>query len=305
MTPGKLYGGIEAGGTKFNCVVASGPENAITQARIETTTANETLSRVVRFFQPFTATGKISVIGLACFGPIDLNHHSPTYGFITSTPKPGWRNTDILGIVQRELDVRIAFDTDVNAAGLGEFTWGASRGFDSSLYLTIGTGVGGGFIQDGKPLHGLHHPEMGHIRIPHDRLTDPFAGVCPFHGDCFEGLACGPAVEKRFHVRPETIPDSSPYWEIEARYIASALMNYICVLSPKRIILGGGIMQRHFLFPLIRQRLQAELNAYIQIATLLENIEDYIVKPGLGNQSGVWGAIALARELDLKLQSDN
>ena len=297
MASEDLYGGIEAGGTKFVCMVGSGPENITQQVRIQTTTPDETFRKVIEFFQPHITAERIKTIGVGSFGPIDSNRDSPTYGFITSTPKPGWRNTDVLNRLQGALDVNVAFDTDVNAAALGEFQWGASRGLDPSLYLTIGTGIGGGFIKDGKPLNGLLQPEMGHIRIPHDLATDPFAGSCPFHADCFEGLANGPAIQKRFGRRGEDIPDDDPFWKIEAGYIALALNNLILTLFPRRIILGGGIMQRGFLFSLIRQKVYELLNGYARDDTLLNHIDDYIVPPGLGNQSGALGALVLAQSI--------
>lgn len=297
MTPDRLYGGIEAGGTKVICVVGSSPENIVAQTRIQTTTPDETFQKIVLFFQPFTTARTIKSVGIGCFGPLDLNPESPTYGHIASTPKMRWRNTDVLGTLQRLLKVKAAINTDVNAAALGEFHWGASRGVDPSLYLTIGTGIGGGYIKDGKPLHGLLHPEMGHIRIPHDLKRDPFPGACPFHDDCFEGLASGPAIEKRFGVRGEAIPDDDHFWEIEADYIAHALVNYILTLFPKRIVLGGGIMERAFLFPIIRSRVLALLNGYVEHDGLVKNIDEYIVPPALGSQSGSLGAIALAMNM--------
>ena len=295
MNNSQLYGGIEAGGTKFICVVGSGPENILEKTRIETTVPEETLGKVIRFFQPYTTTGKVTAIGIGCFGPLDLNPDSPTYGFITSTPKPHWSNTDVLGTIRRALKINVAFDMDVNTAALGEFRWGASQGTDPSLYITIGTGIGGGYIKDGKALIGMNNLEMGHIRLPHDLKRDPFPGACPFHGDCFEGLASGPAIEKRFNARGETIRDDDPFWDIEADYIALALSNIILTLSPKRIILGGGIMQRTFLFPLIRLKVLIILNGYVESETLLKNIDEYIVPPALGNRSGSLGAIALAQ----------
>ena len=297
MTSENLYGGIEAGGTKFVCVVGSGPEHIVERTRIDTTVPEETLGKVIQFFQPYTTTGKITAIGIGCFGPLDLNPDSPTYGFIASTPKPRWSNTDVLGSIQRALKVKAAIDTDVNAAALGEFRWGASQGLDPSIYFTIGTGIGGGYIKDGKPLIGLLSPEIGHIRIPHDLKRDPFPGACPFHGDCFEGLASGPAIEKRFNARGETIHEDDPFWDVEADYIASALANTILTLSPKRIILGGGIMQRAYLFPLVRRKVLESLNGYVESESLLKNIDQYIVPPKLGNQSGSLGAIALATDL--------
>jgi fructokinase len=300
MAMRKLYGGIEAGGTKFVCVVAGGPDHIVDEIRFRTTTPSETLGRAIQFFQPFVTGAQIQAIGVGAFGPLDLNPESPTYGFVTATPKPGWSNTNVLGTLQQALKIRIALDTDVNVAGLGEYRWGASKGSDPSLYLTIGTGIGGGYIQDGRSLIGMLTPEMGHLRLPHDRQRDPFAGSCPFHGDCFEGLASGPAIEKRLGLAGAVVPEEDAFWEIEADYIALALMNYILTLSPKRIILGGGVMQRDFLFTKVRRRVRKLLNGYVASKSILENIDSYIVPPGLGNQSGSLGAIALAMQVGEK-----
>jgi fructokinase len=298
MSSQKLYGGIEAGGTKFVCVVASGPGQVVDEIRFKTTTPEETLGRTIQFFQPYVDSAQVSAIGVGAFGPLDLNPKSPTYGFITATPKPGWSNADVLGTLRRVLHVNIAFNMDVNAAALGEYLWGASKGYDPSLYLTIGTGIGGGYIVNGRPLIGLLNLEMGHLRIPHNRELDPFPGICPFHGDCLEGLACGPAIEKRLGLTGVMIPEDDAYWDIEADYIASALMNYVLTLSPKKIILGGGVMQREFLFSKVRRRVRELLNGYVASKSLMENIDDYILPPGLGNQAGSLGAIALAMQMD-------
>jgi fructokinase len=294
MPTKKLYGGIEAGGTKFVCIVASGPDQIVDEIRYSTTMPEETLGRAVGFFQPFVASGRMNAIGVGSFGPVDLNPESPTFGYITNTPKPGWSQTDVLGRLQRALGVNIAFDMDVNTAALGEYLWGASKGYDPSLYVTIGTGIGGGYIVNGRPLIGLVNLEMGHVLIPHNRERDPFPGSCPFHGDCFEGLANGPAIQKRLGVAGADIPDDHPFWDIEADYIASALMNYIVTLSPKKIILGGGVMQREFLFSRVRSRVRELLNGYVVSKSVTDGIDSYIVSPGLGNQSGSLGAIALA-----------
>ncbi len=294
----KLYGGIEAGGTKFVCVVASGPGQIVDEIRYMTTTPKETLGKAIQFFHPFVASGQISAIGVGAFGPLDSNPQSPTYGFVTATPKPGWSNTNVLGTLRQALRTNIAFDMDVNTAALGEYLWGASKGCDPSLYLTIGTGIGGGYIVNGRPLIGLLSLEMGHVLIPHSRELDPFPGSCPFHGDCFEGLASGPAIQKRLGVTGAVVPEDDAFWDIEADYIAAALMNYILTLSPKKIILGGGVMQRDFLFPKIQRRVLELLNGYVSSKKILEEIEDYIVAPGLGNQSGSLGAIALAMQMD-------
>ena len=298
MAKEKLYGGMEAGGTKFVCCVAGGPGKIVEEIRFSTTTPEETLNKAVKFFERYVSTGEIRTIGVGAFGPLDLNLNSPTYGFITGTPKPHWSNTDVRGTLQRNLHVGVAIDSDVNAAAVAEHVWGASRGSDPSLYLTIGTGIGGGFLKDGKPLLGLVNLEMGHLRIPHSRELDPFLGCCPFHGDCFEGLASGPAIEKRLGVTGATVPESDPFWDLEADYIASALMNYILTLSPKKIVLGGGVMQRDFLIPKVRRRVLELLNGYVSSKAILERIDEYIVPPGLGNQSGSMGAIALAMQLE-------
>jgi fructokinase len=296
----KLYGGIEAGGTKFVCVVAGGPGQIVDEIRFRTTTPEETLGRAIQFFRPFISSGQVHTIGVGCFGPLDVTPESSTYGYITATPKPGWSNTNVLGILRGAFDAKIAFDTDVNAAALGEYMWGVSKGCDPSLYLTIGTGIGGGYIKDGKSLVGMFSLEMGHLRIPHSRELDPFVGSCPFHEDCFEGLASGPAIERRLGMPGARVPENDPFWNLEAEYIASALVNYILTLSPKKIVIGGGVMQREFLFPKVRWRVREMLNGYVASKSVMEHIEDYIVPPGLGNQSGSLGAVALAMQLDEK-----
>lgn len=298
MVKEKLYGSIEAGGTKFVCSVASGPEHLVEELRFPTTTPDETLGKAIQFFQPFVKSGQVRTIGVGCFGPLDLNPGSTTYGFITATPKPHWSNTDVRGNLQHGLRVDVAFDSDVNAAAIGEAKWGASRGLDPSLYLTIGTGIGGGYLIHGKPLMGMVNLEMGHLRIPHNRELDPFVGSCPFHGDCFEGLASGPAIEKRLGLSGAVVPETDAFWDLEADYIASALMNYILTLSPKRIILGGGVMQREFLFTKVRNRVCELLNGYVSSPSILKDIDHYIVPPGLGNQAGSMGGIAMAMQLE-------
>jgi fructokinase len=291
-----VVGGVEAGGTKFLCAIGSRPGDLEQQVRIDTTTPQETLGKVVEFFRPHVEAGTIRTIGVGCFGPLDLDPHSTTFGHITSTPKEGWRNISLSETIRRELRVRVALDTDVNAAALGEAVWGAGRDRDPLLYLTVGTGIGGGLIQAGKPMRGMSHSEMGHIRVPHNLQLDPFPGNCPFHRDCFEGLANGPAIEKRLGSRGESLADDDPFWHLEAGYIAAALATYILVVSPSRIILGGGIMQRGFLFPLIRANVQRALNSYVQVDSLLEHVEAYIVPPQLGTQSGIVGALVLAQQ---------
>jgi fructokinase len=291
-----LYGGMEAGGTKFVCIIGSRPTDIRAETRFPTTTPEETLGRAIAFFREWLARTPLAAIGIGSFGPVDLNPASPTHGTITSTPKPGWAYADIRGPIQRALELPVSFDTDVNAAALGEFTWGAAQGLDTFVYLTIGTGIGGGAIVGGQLLHGLLHPEMGHIPIPHDRQTDPYPGHCPFHGDCFEGLANGPAIQARWGRPAETLEPTHPAWALEAHYIALGLAAIIGALSPQRIILGGGVMQQTALFPLVRREVQTLLNGYIQAREITEHVDRYIVPPGLGSRSGVLGAVALARQ---------
>ncbi|MCC6498718.1 MAG: ROK family protein [Anaerolineales bacterium] len=294
----KLFGGIEGGGTKFNCIVGTSPNDIRREARFPTTTPNETLDEAIRFFQQAEADfGNLAALGIACFGPLDVTPASPTFGFILPTTKPHWSNFNVLGKLKSAFDIPIALDTDVNGAAFGEWTWGAAQGLDTFIYLTIGTGVGGGAMVNGKLLHGLLHPEMGHIRIPHDIQRDPYEGWCPFHKDCFEGLASGPAMEARWGQKAETLPPNHPAWDLEAHYIALALANFIVTLSPQRIILGGGVSTQKFIFPMIRQKVVEILNGYVQSPAVNEKIDEYIVPPALGARSGVLGAIALAQKV--------
>ncbi len=287
-----LFGGVEAGGTKFVCAIGAGPDEILAQTEFPTITPDETIGRAVAFFEDHSVS--IAAVGIGSFGPVDPDPGSATFGTITSTPKTGWQNVDILGRIQSSLGVPAAFDTDVNAAALGEHRWGAAHGLDTFVYITVGTGIGGGALVEGNLLHGLMHPEMGHFPVRHDRAHDPFPGVCPFHGDCWEGLASGPAIEARWGERGEALPDDHPAWELEAHYLALGLTSIICVLSPQRIILGGGVMERAFLFPMIRSKVRDLLNGYVQVPAITQDIDAYIVPPALGGRAGVLGAIALA-----------
>jgi len=293
-----IYAGIEAGGTKFICMLGSDPETIIAQNEIPTTSPEETLKKTIDFFKRhLNDEFKLAAIGVASFGPLNPHSSSPTFGYITTTPKEGWSNFDFIGAINNHFDVPVGFDTDVNGAALGEWRWGAGKGLDTFIYLTIGTGIGGGGIIREKLVHGLIHPEMGHIRIPHDWDIDPFIGICPYHGDCLEGLASGPALEKRWSMKAETIPMDHPAWELEADYLALSIVNFICTLSPQRIILGGGVMSQAFLFPMIRSKVLDMLNGYVQSPIILNEINEYIVPPALGSRAGVLGAIALAERL--------
>lgn len=286
-----LWGGIEAGGTKFVCAVADDQGSIQAESSFPTTSPEETLRQAIQFLKPHP----FEALGIASFGPLDLDPKSPSYGHITSTPKPGWEDTDIVGAFADAFGIPVGFDTDVNGAALGEWRWGAAQGLEAFIYLTIGTGIGGGMVINGEPLHGLMHPEMGHMLIPHDHERDPFPGNCPFHGDCLEGLASGPAIQARWGQPAETLPDDHPAWALEADYLAAGLVNFICALSPQRILMGGGVMQQGQLFPMIQERVLKLLGGYIQAPALLAKIDDYIVPPGLGKRAGVLGAVALAQ----------
>ena len=291
-----IYGGIEAGGTKFVCAVATGPDDIRAETRFSTTTPEETIERAKAFFEEGAREGPLAAIGIASFGPVDPNPDSPTFGYITTTPKEGWANIEFASRISRALGIPVGFDTDVNGAALGEHRWGAAQGLDTFIYLTVGTGIGGGGLVNGRPMHGLIHPEMGHVRLPR-HAHDFFPGVCPYHGDCLEGMATGPALEARWGQRPETLPADHPAWEMEAHYLAYGLVNFICTLSPQRIVMGGGVMEQSHLFPLIRQKVQSLLNGYVQSPAILDQIDGYIVPPALGKRAGVLGAIALAQEV--------
>ena len=287
-----VFGGIEAGGTKFVCGIGTGPDDLETVS-MPTAAPEESLPRAVEFFR--TAAGhRLSAIGIACFGPIELDCKSPTFGEITTTPKRAWRNVNIVQAMAQALPVPVAFETDVNAAALAEAEWGAARGIEDCVYFTVGTGIGGGVVVGGRPVHGLLHPEIGHLRIS-QREDDRFAGSCPFHGNCLEGLASGPALTARWGCAPETLPSTHPAWEMEAHYLAVAVSTVLYTLSTHRIILGGGVMQQAVLFPMIRRNVRQILNGYIDKPQVNEAIDQYIVPPRLGRQSGVLGALLLAR----------
>jgi fructokinase len=292
----RLYGGIEAGGTKFLCAIGSGPDDLRDDIRFSTTTPEETIARTIAYFKEQRQKYPLEAIGVGSFGPVDLRPGSTTYGYITTTPKPGWQNTDFMGKLQRELHLPVYFETDVNAAAFGEYTWGAGQNLNSCLYLTIGTGIGGGAIVNDRLLHGFNHIEIGHILLPRNKELDPFEGICPFHGDCLEGLASGPALEKRWGKKADKLPANHPAWVLEKTYLAAALVNFLLTLAPERIIMGGGVMAQYHLFPLIREEVKKLLNNYIPIPEIIDRIEEYIVPPSLGKKTGVLGAIALAKK---------
>ena len=278
-------GAIEAGGTKFVCAIGTTCGEVIAKTRIPTTAPNQTLRSAFEFFR--SVNEQPAAIGIGSFGPLDLNRASPYYGHITTTPKTGWRMFDISGEIERGLRLPVAIDTDVNAAALGECHLGAALGLRTFVYVTVGTGVGGGAMVEGSLLHGQTHPEMGHMRVPHDWNRDPFPGVCPYHGDCLEGLVCGRALQERWSSSGENLPAEHPAWALQAEYLAAACVNWIFTLSPEKLILGGGLM-RPYLFPAIRERVLKLLNGYVDFAG------HEIVPPGLGDRAGIVGALLLA-----------
>ena len=290
-----IFGCIEAGGTKFVCGVGTGPDDLQVET-FPTLSPDATLASVIQFFRD-QAGHELRAVGIGSFGPVDLRPKSPTFGYITSTPKPGWQQYDLARQIARALGVPVGFDTDVNAAAAGEARWGAGRGIPNFVYLTVGTGIGGGAIVNGEVIHGLVHPEMGHIRIPHDPAADPYPGRCPFHHDCLEGLASGPAMEARWGKPAHELPDDHPGWRLEARYLALGLSTWVCTLSPERVVLGGGVMQHLKVFPMVRRELVDLLNGYIRAKAILEDIDDYVVPPQLGKRAGVLGAMVLAEHV--------
>lgn len=283
-----ILGALEAGGTKMICAIGNENGEILKQQSIPTQDLETTMPKLISFFE---GTG-IEALGIGCFGPIDLIPDSDTYGYITTTPKLAWQNYNIVGEFKKALNVPIGFDTDVNSAILGEFTWGAGKGLRSCIYITIGSGIGVGVITDGKLLHGMLHPEGGHILL--QRLPgDNYSGACPFHPDCFEGLAAGPAIERRWGKKPEELAGDNRAWNMEADYIAQALVSYTCILSPQRIILGGGVMHQEGLLPLIRSRFTQLMNGYLKTKEL-EDMDSYIVLQSLDDKQGIMGALKLA-----------
>lgn len=283
-----MFGAVETGGTKIICAVLDADGKIGSEARIPTETPEKTMPAVIRFFREHP----VRSLGIGSFGPLDLHPDSATYGYITSTPKPGWRNYPLLPVLRDALKIPAAIDTDVNAALLGEAAYGAAKGLQNAVYLTIGTGIGGGVMTDGKLLHGMLHPELGHMPLAR-RRDDGFNGICPYHGCCFEGLASGPAIAARWGKPAEELYERTEVWDLEAFYIAEALTSYIMVLSPERIILGGGVMHCAELFPLIRKKTEAMLNGYINTKEL-DSMDSYIVPSSLHDRQGILGCLQLA-----------
>ncbi|WP_181907339.1 ROK family protein [Cohnella lupini] len=283
-----LIGAVEAGGTKFVCGIGNEKGEVLDRISFPTEQPEKTLAQVVAYFRD----KQVEAIGIGSFGPIDIDRASSQYGYVTTTPKPGWANYPVLPELKKAFNVPFGWDTDVNAAALGEATWGAAADLESCLYYTFGTGVGVGVFAEGQMVHGLVHPEGGHV-LTRRHPDDTYGGKCPYHGDCLEGMAAGPGIEERWGVKASELPVDHPAWEMEAFYIGQALATSILLLSPKKIILGGGVMHQLQLFPLIRKQVQDNLKGYVVSAALEAGIDDYIVPPGLGDNAGLTGSIAL------------
>ena len=289
-----MLGGIEAGGTKFVCVIGPSPDRIVRETRFATRDPAATIADAVAFFREAARDGHaIDALGVASFGPVELRPGHPRYGFVTTTPKPGWSGADLVGPLRDALGVPVGFDTDVNGAALGEGRWGAARGLRSFVYVTVGTGIGGGAVVGGAPVHGLPHPEMGHVSVA--RLPgDDFPGICPFHGDCLEGMACGPAMSARWGRPAEDLrgDDLRRAVDIEAHYLAAGLRNVVYALAPERIVLGGGVTGLPGLLPALRDRLAGALAGYPGLPE--HGADGFVVPPGLGGGAGAAGALVLA-----------
>lgn len=283
-----MYGAIEAGGTKFVCAVSDEKFNIVKRVSFPTVYPLETLKSVYDFFDSY---GDLKSIGIGSFGPIDINIKSPNYGYVTSTPKVDWRDFNFLGEMKAHYNMPIGWTTDVNAACLGEYELGSAIEDSSCIYLTIGTGIGGGAIFNGEFIEGFGHPEMGHILVKR-HPDDDFSGWCPYHGDCLEGLAAGPSIEKRYGIKAQELEPGHRVWNFIAYYIAQGLVDYTLVLRPEKLILGGGVMKQTHILELIKREFITLLADYVKIPP----IDEYIVTPSLGDNAGVIGGLILAKK---------
>lgn len=290
----QLVAALEAGGTKMVAALATRPLGILIREQIPTTSPGETMARLVAFFRSAAEKcGQPEALAVGTFGPADLDPESPSYGTITATPKPGWSGADLLGPLRRALgDLPVVFETDVNAALMGEVKWGAARGLKNAAYLTVGTGIGGGLMIDGSLVHGAGHSEMGHMRVMR-HPNDDFEGTCSFHQDCLEGLASGTALAKRWGQKPEELPVDHPAWEMEAHYLAQACVNVLAIAPPERIILGGGVMHQEQLLPLIRAEIAELSRGYFGV----DDLARFVVTPELGDDAGLLGCVALGQQI--------
>ena len=288
-----VFGAIEGGGTKFVCMVGTSPTDIVDTMTMPTGDPEDVIPTLIEYFQRPRPGCHLAALGIAMFGPIDLNPASPDYGGTVGTTKPGWSFIRMVGPIANRLHLPIGWDTDVNGAVLGETRWGAAQGVDPAVYLTIGTGIGGGVFVNGATIHGLQHPELGHVPMP-TLPGDDFPGVCIYHGRCLEGIASGPAIAARAGRPVIEIPADDPIWDVTATYLAHGLMTFVVTLSPRRIILGGGVMRQAHLMPRVRRALQGVLNDYVHVPELADRINEYVVPSGLGQEAGLYGALVLA-----------
>jgi len=298
-----LFGGVEAGGTKFICVLAD--SRGFIKARIDIPTATPelTLAAVTAFFiSAAPEFGQLAALGIVSFGPLDLNPRSPTFGYITKTPRPGWSNINLLGYFKTALNVLVEVETDVNSSAMGEFTEGAAVDCENFVYVTVGTGIGAGIFAGGKLMQGISHPEVGHMMIPQADEDKAFPGGCSFHGNCLEGLASGTAIHKRWQTHPKNLPSEHPAWDLEAHYLAIMCVNLTWMYAPEKIIFGGGVMARSFLYPKIRANLKKMLSGYAHDVAL-NDMDRYIISTALGGDAGITGALALARRVYLEARN--
>jgi fructokinase len=298
----KYNGAVELGGTKTVALVAKDKDHIVAKKVIPTLSPEQTVQDLADFFHLVQEKYNIAIdsIGIGSFGPLDLNPDSETYGFITSTPKKGWVFFNIKSAVENACQVDVIIDTDVNAAALGEYLYDPEKSIQNLVYITIGTGIGAGLVINNRIIHGLVHPEFGHMRITHNREQDPFSGVCPYHHDCLEGLASGPAIEERWNTRPQNLPKDHPAWQLEAEYISYGLVNLICTVSPELIILGGGVMNNKNLYDFIRVHTKKILSGYIKTSALEDKIDKYIIAPRLNADSGIIGALYLVEQPQMR-----
>ncbi|MFA5576667.1 MAG: ROK family protein [Tissierellaceae bacterium] len=290
-----ILGAIEAGGTKINCAIGNEDGKIYDSIRIDTKSPEKTIAQIIGYFKK----NPVEAMGIGSFGPAVVDPLSKDYGLILDTPKQGWENFNFLGALKKYLDIPMVFDTDVNGAALGEYRWGAARQVNSCVYMTVGTGIGGGACIGGELLHGILHPEMGHIPV-RIHPEDSFEGICPFHSNCLEGMASGPSMEKRWGKKADLLKPSHMAWDLEAYYLAQGVVNIILLIGPEKIILGGGVMSQGHLLPKIRKNVQLLLNGYLKIGYLENDINTYIVEPMLGKDSGLYGALALASKWENK-----
>ena len=295
-----MFGGVEAGGTKFICVLADSRGFIKARADIPTTTAEETLAAVKEFFIKRTPEfGDLVALGIVSFGPLDFNKQSPTYGYITKTPRPGWSNINLLGYFRDALNILVEVETDVNSSAMGEFSEGAAVDCENFVYVTVGTGIGAGIFASGKLMQGISHPEVGHMMIPQAKEDAGFSGSCSFHQNCLEGLASGTAIQKRWQTHPKNLPPEHPAWDLESHYLAVMCVNLTWMYAPEKIIFGGGVMKRDFLYPKIRKNLKKLLSGYAHDVAL-NDMDRYIIPTALGGDAGITGALALARRVYLE-----